>query len=132
MKAKSTSVKAEKGAEAAENFSNDHWLLIPKASKDLKEASLYTPFVTLINAALTKFNIRGREVVENNARYLKHWKEEHRTAPDLVILGAGTSFEAPSDGDTVGYSNMVTFIEVKLDSNFNREAHEAQIVVYVR
>ncbi|TEB37856.1 hypothetical protein FA13DRAFT_1867630 [Coprinellus micaceus] len=132
MKAKPTGAKTKRVAEAPVNFSNDRWLTIPKTSKDLKEADLYTPFVTLIDAALTKFNIRGREVVENRAKYLKHLEEEHHTAPDLVILGAGTSFEAPSDGDAVGYSNMVTFIEVKLDDNLNRGAHEAQLVVYVR
>jgi hypothetical protein len=124
--------KTKKVVEAPVNFSNDRWISIPETSKDLKEVGLYTPFVTLINAALTKFNIRGRKIVGSHAKYLKHREEEHRTAPDLVVVGVGPSFEVPSDGPAVGYSNMVTFIEVKLDERLNRDAHEEQLAVYVR
>jgi hypothetical protein len=133
MKAKITvRAKTKQEAEAPVNFSNGRWMLIPETSKDLKEANLYTPFVTLINAALTKFNILNREVVDNHGKFLGHQEEGHRTAPDLVVLGEGPSFETPPNGDAVGYSNMVTFIEVKLDEKLNREAHEQQLVVYVR
>jgi hypothetical protein len=124
-------VKALGGATGA-IFADGRWTSIPETSKDLMEAKLYKPFVKLINAALTKFNVRGREVVDNHGKYLGHQDEGHRTAPDLVICASGPSFEAPSNGRASGYSNMVTFIELKLDEKLGREGHKEQLVGYVR
>ena len=128
----------KRGTNAEEDKSEVHyadgcWVSIPESSEDLKEADLYTPFVALIDAALTKFNIRGREVVDNHLSYLGHQEEGHRTSPDLVVSAAGSSFEISSGAHAVGYSNMVTFFEVKLDEKLlTREGHKEQLVLYVR
>ena len=119
--------------KAGPNQDGSRWVIIPE--RPTLERQLYTPFFNLITAILKKHlkvvNGVEREVVDMHAKQMKHI-EGHHTSPDIVIRGVGPSFEAPSNGKLVGYSNIVTYFDVKLQRELDRTDNLEQMAVYAR
>jgi hypothetical protein len=113
-----------------------------------KEADLYGPFVVITNAILERFVLNAckegefpRKAIDTNVKNLPH-QEETKTKlwsrPDISIKGEGSSFQVPeedAEGETaeVGFSNMLSFEEIKLDKAKGSPAQQGlQVGVYVR
>ncbi|TEB25612.1 hypothetical protein FA13DRAFT_1148350 [Coprinellus micaceus] len=115
------------------NQDRTRWAMIPE--HPTLERQLYTPFFNLITAILNKHlkAVKGikRRLVDMHAKQMKHM-EGHHTSPDLVIQGVGPSFGTPSDGKLVGYTNIVTYFDVKLQRELDRPESLEQMAVYAR
>ncbi|TEB25617.1 hypothetical protein FA13DRAFT_1713859 [Coprinellus micaceus] len=124
-------IEAEGSRPIKDTSKPKRWLTIPD-DPDL-ESDLYTPYVNLISKIMKIHLKHGKErkVFDTHNKHLIHY-EEHHTSPDIVVQGTGASFEMPSNGRPFGYSNMVTFIEIKLDSEMTREENIEQVLVYAR
>ena len=107
------------------------WVTIPE--RPGSESELYTPFLKLISKILKDLLKHGRErkVYDRHNKQLLHF-EKNYSSPDIVVVGIGSSFEKPFEGKPVGYSNLVTFFEVKLDRELERDETLQQVSVYSR
>lgn len=106
--------------------------ILPENPSD--EAELYDYVVAIISAIIGEFvapqgATAERQIMDVHNVKLSHIEGKHKTSPDLVVRATGSSFETPSIG-IVGYSNMATFIDVKLDEDITRKAHLEQLAGY--
>ncbi|KAJ2920050.1 hypothetical protein MD484_g274, partial [Candolleomyces efflorescens] len=95
--------------------------------KPFLEAAIYEPLANMIKAILSRFqtgaNARKREVVDTHLMNMYH-KEAVATntfsRPDISIKAKGPSFQLPHreppSGVGVGFSNMATCFEIKVQS----------------
>jgi hypothetical protein len=120
-----------KKKERGKSVGDRRWITIPESPES--ESQLYDPFFNLISKVLKDLLKHGRErkVYDTHDKQLPHF-EEHHSSPDIVVRGIGSSFEMPSNGKPVGYSNMVTFFEIKLDRELTKDATLEQVAVYSR
>ncbi|KAJ2936679.1 hypothetical protein H1R20_g422, partial [Candolleomyces eurysporus] len=116
---------------------------LPRSSESLQEDKMYKPLVKLLNAILEWFwkkeiALGLRKVLDTHSTVLPH-KEAvetiHTSRPDCSVKAEGPSFQLPhkqTPGD-IGYSNMASFFEVKVENKrvgFMKEL--LQIAAYVR
>lgn len=99
------------------------------ASRTKSEQAMYPHIERLVNALIEELakieadSGVSREAVIRDRKRMVHVendpKAKHFTMPDIVIRAEGKSFEIPASSkegtDAVGYSNISSFIEVKLD-----------------
>ncbi|KAJ3501168.1 hypothetical protein NMY22_g19018 [Coprinellus aureogranulatus] len=101
------------------------------------EYELYEYFIKIFSAILDEFVVPPgtgveREIMNTHDERFSHVEPKQKTAPDLVVRATGPSFETPSNGAAVGYPNIATAIEVKLDSDLNKTVHLEQMASYIQ
>jgi hypothetical protein len=124
----------------AEVYKNGRWVL-PRTYVGLKEAKLYAPLVTLLKAIIQYFRESGaalgiREVIDTNIKSFPH-KEPVFTSnvsrPDISVKAEGSSFRLPPPPKQIGYSNIITFFEVKVSNRgWSPQEELLQMAIYVR
>ncbi|RXW13913.1 hypothetical protein EST38_g11941 [Candolleomyces aberdarensis] len=119
---------------------------LPQSSENLEEKEMYKPLVKLLNAILEWFWKKvvvelGKdlsEAIDTSATPLWH-KESVETGqfsrPDISIKSDGPSFQLPhrKTKDNIGFSNMATCFEVKVENQRKGLMKELlQLAVYAR
>ncbi|KAJ2914322.1 hypothetical protein MD484_g6094, partial [Candolleomyces efflorescens] len=124
------------------DWENKRWLL-PESIKGLKENELQKPLVKLLNAVLAhfwsqEFALGLRKVIDTHTTPLPH-KEvvetDYKSRPDCSVKAEGPSFQLPhmETTENIGYSNMASFFEFKVEAKrlgFVKEL--LQVAAYVR
>ncbi|KAJ2912078.1 hypothetical protein MD484_g8336, partial [Candolleomyces efflorescens] len=124
------------------DWQNQRWLL-PESIKGLKESEIQKPLVELLNAILEHFwgeeFARGlRKVVDTHTTPLPHKEAvetDYKSRPDCSVKAEGPSFQLPHQEtkEDIGYSNMASFFEFKVEAKrlgFIKEL--LQVAAYVR
>jgi hypothetical protein len=115
------------------------WHLIDPAPTS--EEELYDGVVDTINAILRKFvperagsGVRRLALDTHDKKFIHKDPGENSTSPDIMVRATGPSFQIPKDdsGRDYGYSNTITFIDVKLDGKMGASVHIDQLAVYAR
>ncbi|TEB22242.1 hypothetical protein FA13DRAFT_1778872 [Coprinellus micaceus] len=112
--------------------------LYPETGSDLTESDLYSGAVQILDTVLAQFCPTGKSGVRRQVKLTANKKFAHKdpgeneTSPDIVVCATGPSFERPEGGKKCGYSNVLTYIDVKLDSAISHKVHEEQLAVYSR
>ncbi|KAF5331334.1 hypothetical protein D9611_011836 [Ephemerocybe angulata] len=103
--------------------------MVPRMKWDL-----YDPLVNIIQSIVAasgnaKHENMTREVMHTRGKRLVKQALNTKMSPDIVIKATGNSFELPRtkdidgvDATSVGYTNVTTVIEVKLDHTTNDDA----------
>ncbi|RXW17157.1 hypothetical protein EST38_g8693 [Candolleomyces aberdarensis] len=137
-----SSKKITEFLEATEVYKKGRWVL-PRSDKNLQEEKMYEPLVKILEAIIQWFwendaALGIREVINTHLTNLPH-KESVSTTnasrPDISVKAEGPSFQLPHKHTTkaVGYSNIITFFEVKVtNKGWTSEEELLQIAVYVR
>ncbi|KAJ2927848.1 hypothetical protein H1R20_g9245, partial [Candolleomyces eurysporus] len=119
---------------------------LPQSSESLEEKKMYKPLVKLLNAILEWF--WGKVVIELGKDLSKAidtsatplWHQEsvetgQFSRPDISIKSDGSSFQLPhrKTKDDIGFSNMATCFEVKVENQRKGLMKELlQLAVYAR
>lgn len=124
------------------DWHNKCWLL-PESIKGLKKNELQKPLVKLLNAILAhfwskQFALGLRKVVDTHTTPLPHKEAvetDYKSRPDCSVKAEGSSFQIPhkETNEDVGYSNMASFFEFKVEAKrlgFVKEL--LQVAAYVR
>ena len=105
------------------------------------EVDLYDPWRAIINSIFKFFGMGGRrEALDTHGVRLFHASdpldcnpEPHNSSPDLSVIAYGPSFVPPSGGKKIGFGNMASFFDGKIDSKMGSiSEHLTQMGVYAR
>ena len=128
-----------KAEESGYDFEHGTWASIPQ--EPAHEDELRGPFKKVVDTVVNHFHPSpptgvSREAVDCHDTPLVHDNGRHFTKPGICIKATGPSFEVPEDASQsqgVGYTNITTAIDVKLDqSKGKREAHCKRLALYNR
>jgi hypothetical protein len=117
------------------------WTGLP--TKPTSEAAIQGPITALVSTILAKLAPKDkrntRRVEDTSATLLQHRDDvKHTTKPDISIVSTGPSFELPyahaaGASTTIGFSNLATAFELKLDkSKGGHKTNIEQVGIYAR
>ncbi|KAF6744087.1 hypothetical protein DFP72DRAFT_1079040 [Ephemerocybe angulata] len=117
-----------KKIKAKLNITNGRFNDVPKDPN--MKSDLYDPLVNIIQSIITasgngKYKNSTREAMHTRGKRLHKLVVNSEISPDIVIKATGNSFELPrTDGlegvdASLGYTNVTSVIEVKLDHTTN-------------
>ncbi|KAJ2926789.1 hypothetical protein H1R20_g10293, partial [Candolleomyces eurysporus] len=118
-------------------YNNGRWAIEEPGA----EVDLYNPWRSVINSILRFFGIGGRrEAIDTHGMRLKHTSDPldpnpapHSSSPDISVVGYGSSFVQPSRDKKIGFENMASFFDGKLDDKAgNLSEHLVQMGCYAR
>ena len=117
------------------------WTTLP--TNPTSEFAIQGPMTALVTTILAKLAPKDkrntRRVEDTSATLLQHRDDlKHATKPDISIVATGPSFELPyahvaGASTTVGFSNLATAFELKLDrSKGGHKTNIEQVGIYAR
>lgn len=118
-------------------YNNERWAIdTPRF-----EVDIYDHWLAIINSILKFFAIGGRrEALDTHGVRLDHMTDpldsdpaRHGSSPDISVIAYGPSFLPPTGDKKVGFSNMASFFDGKLDGKMgNITEHLTQMGGYGR
>ncbi|KAJ2914305.1 hypothetical protein MD484_g6101, partial [Candolleomyces efflorescens] len=130
--------------ETDDVYSNDRWAL-PLSDPKLPEETMYEPLIKLLRAILSwewkRVDVTGRTAIDTHLTKQYHKEPvptKNNSRPDVSVKAEGPSFQLPhkysSKGPAIGFSNIITFVEVKvLNNNWSSELDMVlQVAAYAR
>ncbi|RXW17055.1 hypothetical protein EST38_g8802 [Candolleomyces aberdarensis] len=130
------SEEIEEYLQKSGKYNNSRWML---PCTPAKEEELYVPYCEIFNSILQRFGMGGRRrAIDTHTTQLNHRTDPismkpttHHSSPDISVQAYGPSFTAPSSGAQVGFPNMATHFDGKLDGQAKNN-HLIQMGTYAR